>query len=120
LAEVTRISIDDMRRHIEELMAPHQLDIVVVWIKRPDRARVLHDLDGSVIELQIAPIKSAVTYATALHEIGHIEGRYQNSRRVMVRERWAWAWARSAALVWTPAMERHATASLAWYAARDS
>jgi hypothetical protein len=36
----------------------------------------------------------------------------------MARERWAWDWPRKNALIWTDAMERHAAASLAWYAAR--
>ena len=46
-----------------------------------------------------------LSYATAMHEIGHILGRYQNSRRVMVRESWAWVWARRNALMWTPATQ---------------
>jgi hypothetical protein len=59
---------------------------------------------------------SSLSYATALHEIGHWKGRYQRSRNVIVRERWAWQWARKNALIWTRAMERDATMSL--YAAR--
>lgn len=35
----------------------------------------------------------------------------------MVREQRAWEWARRNAIVWTPAMERCAIESLAWYAA---
>jgi hypothetical protein len=116
-------SLDDMRRHVDELLAPHSrpdLDyaIQIRWDRRVGRARVLRDLDDAVCEIQLAPIRSTVSYATALHEIGHIKGRYQRSRSVMVRERWAWEWARQNALCWTPAMERSATASLAWYAAR--
>jgi hypothetical protein len=30
----------------------------------------------------------------------------------MVRERWAWQWAQRNALRWTPAMAKHAAASL--------
>ena len=67
-------------------------------------------------EIVVAPIKSIVTYAVALHEIGHTIGRYQESRRCMVRERWAWDWAKHNAIVWTPRMERLAAVSLQWYA----
>jgi hypothetical protein len=107
-----------MRRHVEELLTllEHD-DIRIAWIKRPTRARVLC-FSGDVFELQLPPVRSAISYATALHEIGHVLGQHQNSRRVMVRERWAWQWARSLALVWTPAMERHATKSLDGYARR--
>jgi hypothetical protein len=51
---------------------------------------------------------SAISYATALHEIGHDRGRHQSSCDQMVRERWAWEWARRNALDWTPAMGHHA------------
>jgi hypothetical protein len=78
-----------------------------------------NDEHGSVIEVQIPSIRSTITYATALYEIGHILGRYQKSRSIMVRERWAWEWARSAGRVWTPAMERCATKSPAWYVKRN-
>ena len=108
------VSVEAMRNHIEQLLAPYR----IVWLKRAGRARVLRDDDGTVIEVQIPPVRSAITFATALHEIGHILGQYQNSRSVMVRERWAWKWARTNALVWTPAMERHAIDSLKWYEPR--
>jgi hypothetical protein len=51
----------------------------------------------------------------ALHEIGHICGRYQKSAKVMTRERWAWDWARRSAHEWTQDMEQEAQASLEWY-----
>ena len=59
---------------------------------------------GVADEVQIPPIRSDVTYAVALHEIGHNLGRHQNSRRSIVREVWAWRWARTNALIWTPRM----------------
>src|SRR5258708_39773715 len=65
-----------------------------------------------------APIKSGISYATALHEVGHILGRHQHSNSTMVRERWAWHWARVNALIWTPAMEQSARKALEWYAPR--
>jgi hypothetical protein len=56
------------------------------------------------------------TYSVALHEIGHILGRYQQSSCSMVRERWAWQWAKRNALIWTPRMALLAADSLQWYA----
>jgi hypothetical protein len=53
-----------------------------------------------------------------LHEIGHIKGRHQRSPDTLVRERWAWRWAKENALIWTPAMEKNCSVSLAWYEAR--
>jgi hypothetical protein len=84
-----------------------------------DKARVIRDLDGTVCEIWLAPIRSSISYATALHEFGHILGRHQKSRNELVRERWAWEWARRSALYWTPAMERHASKALAWCASRQ-
>jgi len=103
-------SIDDMRKHIEALAAEH--DIAVYWIRRTGDAFAIREADGAANEVQTPPIKSAITYATALHEIGHILGRYQNSRRAVVREAWAWRWAQANALAWTPAMERFRRESL--------
>jgi hypothetical protein len=59
-------------------------------------------------EIWIRPVTSPRSYATALHEIGHILGRHQLSGVALTRERWAWDWARRNALQWTPAMERQA------------
>jgi antirestriction protein ArdC len=56
----------------------------------------------------IPQIRSPISYSTALHEIGHILGKHQRRRDSMLRERAAWQWAKSNALMWTPAMERHA------------
>ena len=68
-----------------------------------------------VREIWIRPIRSPLAYATALHEIGHILGRYQMRFSGMVSERWAWQWARRNALQWTPAMEQHAERCLKSY-----
>jgi hypothetical protein len=91
-----------------------QREILVQWVKRPSKAYALREVD----EIGIAPIKSSVSYATALHEVGHILGRHQLSKHVLVRERWAWVFARTNALCWTPAMERCATRSFSWYGRR--
>lgn len=48
--------------------------------------------------MHIRPVRSAITYAIALHEIGHILGR--NAKSVLEREGNAWAWAIENALHW--------------------
>ncbi len=107
-----RPTIIEMRQHVLQLCEGR--DIVHSWCRRPSQAW------GSVEaeEICIAPVRSAISYATALHEIGHVLGRHQRSFDVMVRERWAWNWARANALIWTPAMEQCARHSLAWYATK--
>jgi hypothetical protein len=95
-----------MTAHVVEICARSRIRIR--WIKGY-RARAL----GEFFEIEIAAIRSAITYGTALHEIGHCLGRYQTSRSVIVVERWAWEWARRNALVWTPGVERSAAKCLA-------
>jgi hypothetical protein len=101
-----------LQRHAQQLCCEHD----IVW--RANLPRVNTFALRVCEEIDTPPIRGAVSYAVVLHEIGHILGRYQDSRHTIVRERWAWAWARRHALMWTPAMERCAVASLAWYAPR--
>jgi hypothetical protein len=105
-------TIAEMRAHVLELCERHEF--IVNWCRRSSQAQALRMAD----EITIAPIRSTLSYATALHELGHLLGRHQDSRRVMVRERWAWRWARQNALIWTPTIERQMRDDLAWYAAR--
>jgi hypothetical protein len=101
------LRVADMRRHVEALCKRHEIEFL--WCRRPMDAWA----DREHATVGIAPIKSRVSYATALHEIGHLRGRYQGSRDSMVRERWAWQWAKANALIWTPRMERDRRKSLA-------
>jgi hypothetical protein len=105
------ISINDMVDHVESLCRSHEIALYYLQ-NRSEKSYALRE----VSEIFVAPIKSAVSYVVALHEIGHVLGRHQESRRCMVRERWAWDWAKRNALVWTPVMEKHADGSLKWYA----
>jgi hypothetical protein len=72
--------------------------------------------------IAIRPVKSAVTYAVALHEIGHVLGKWQ-SRPRLESETGAWLWARENAICWLPRMDatmRKAMDSyLAWARARQ-
>jgi hypothetical protein len=103
------MTVDEMRNHVETLCEYQGINIT--RCARIERARSVREFD----EIWIAPIRSAISYAVALHEIGHILGRHQSSCKVLVRERWAWQWARQNAQMWTPAMEQHASKSMAWY-----
>jgi antirestriction protein ArdC len=103
------LSVESMRQHVIELC--EQWDIVFHWHPDARKAWAIHAFE----EISIPPIRSPITYATALHEIGHIRGHNQRSHKKMVRERGAWRWARANALLWTPAMERSCRDSLAWY-----
>jgi len=53
-------------------------------------------------EIRTPPIRTAISCAVALHELGHMLGRHQRSRRIIVRERRAWTWRGRIALRWTP------------------
>jgi hypothetical protein len=108
----------EMHRHVMALLERYH--IIYSWCRRPKDARaVFYTAAGEEFhEVWIMPIRSAISYATALHEIGHILGRHQRSPDTLVRERWAWRWAKENALIWTPAMEKHCSVSLAWYEAR--
>ena len=99
----------ELKAHCDRLCAEHE----ITWLpgRLPLALRVTR-------EILTPPIRGPVSYAWVLHEIGHILGRYQNSRRCMVRETWAWTWARHHTLCWTPAMERSRQAGLDWYRAR--
>lgn len=103
-------TILQMRQHIERLTSTHEINVIP--IRGLHSAHAIRERDGGSDEIAIAPVRSEISYAIALHEIGHIRGRYQDSRRSMTRERWAWQWARENALVWTARMERDARYSL--------
>ena len=65
--------------------------------------------------VRLPEIKSAVTYAVALHELGHIIG-HQSGLRID-REAQAWRWAEANAIEWTETMMRKAAKCIASYLA---
>lgn len=64
-------------------------------------------------KVRIPEVKSAITYALALHELGHVIGR-QSGRR-LDQDVQAWEWARRAALEWRKPMKRYAAKCIASY-----
>ena len=72
--------------------------------------------------IKIRPVKTAITYAVALHEIGHILGPRQSGTR-LDQEVGAWEWAEKHAIEWTAAMSAKRAKCLQSYlnkAARSS
>ncbi len=67
--------------------------------------------------VKIRPVKSEITYAVALHEIGHILGKRQSGTR-LDREVGAWEWAIEHAIRWTLPMSRKMKGCLQSYMAK--
>lgn len=105
-------SVAKMREHVTTFVEAREIE--VSYCGRPIRAFSVLE----AWEITISPIKSEVSYATALHELGHLLGRFQKSASVMVREQWAWRWAERNALLWTPRMAKHRDESMQWYLPR--
>jgi hypothetical protein len=79
---MTKPKIFAMHEHVIAMC--RDKDITVSWCDRPTQAIAMRECD----EIRIPRIKSPMSYATALHEIGHLCGRYQQSKTTLVRERW--------------------------------
>ena len=77
------IPVTDMIDHVQSLCRSHAIGLF--WCRRPDRS---YSMPRACDEITVAPIKSVVSYAVALH----ILGRHQESRQCIVREYWAWDW----------------------------
>jgi uncharacterized protein YjaZ len=82
--------------HIAKLCREHEIDLDF-----QSRGGVAYR--GS-LHIQIAPVRSDITYAVALHELGHIVGPMQDGHR-LEREAGAWIWARNNACEWTARMD---------------
>jgi hypothetical protein len=104
------IKVSQMREHVERIISDH--GIVFQPTKYIRQSRCLPWSGGARPVVQFPPVRSHLTYATALHELGHVLGWGVNYPDDLVRERDAWFWARLDAIVWTTAMERFAAACL--------
>src|SRR5262249_4212161 len=111
MSKSTAVTIKDLSRHVLELCKKHGI-VIYAWCRRPSHC---HALIGRK-EIRIMPIESRLSYASALHEIGHLREEHQCSDSTILREYWAWEWARANALLWTPAMENNARKAMEWYA----
>ena len=81
------IGVEDMRRHVAQLTSgfPPDADVRISRVRELHQAKMLKDDYGNVLELWLPPVRSEVSYAVALHEIGHIKGRDQKSLDVLVQ-----------------------------------
>jgi hypothetical protein len=62
---------------------------------------------GPIRKIEIKEIKSNVTYAYALHELGHLLGtRQSKANSELEQEAAAWKYAREHAIEWTNGMEK--------------
>jgi hypothetical protein len=110
----------EMQSHVERIIEAAERrgqpgDLAVYFdVENRDEAYVLREVG----EAHLPVIRRERDYATALHELGHLFGRYQRGK-TLTRERWAWAWARRTALIWTSEMEDEAAQRLAWYASNS-
>jgi hypothetical protein len=105
------VSVADMAQHVDDLCPKTGIRFFVKRWHRPCQSWCC----SKTRLVRAAPIKSDISYAAALHEIGHLEGRHQQSRHEIVCERWAWEWARRNAIIWTPRMERLSREAVASY-----
>ncbi|MEN3974457.1 hypothetical protein [Emcibacter sp. SYSU 3D8] len=97
---------EDMRQHVAAICRDE--NIRVLPHSRGGRASRTHRI------IAIRPVKSAITYAVALHELGHVLGPWQSQPRLYA-EAGAWKWAREVAGIWTPTMDVKMSRSLHSY-----
>jgi hypothetical protein len=107
------LNMVDYAEHVAGLLAAHG---IVVTERRGARGRAY----ARDRRIRIAPVRGPVSYAIALHEIGHVVAPMASGRqhRRIDKEVRAWRWAMSAAVEWTERMDRTMQRSLAGYVAR--
>ena len=78
------MTLDAMRAHIDRLIANLRVtrfhfadDLDIRWIDDREEAMAITDADP--VEIHLPNIRSTLDYATCLHELGHVNGRYQGS-----------------------------------------
>jgi hypothetical protein len=86
------MNIETLAAHIEELAVQHS--ITIIYKKNAGRSW------KKTREICISPVKTAISYAVALHEIGHIVDDTRFGTLSIDREAGAWAWAKENAMEW--------------------
>jgi len=104
---MARLSVAQMRAHILQLSTGR--NIRIEWRRDRDGAWAARSLNL----ISIPRIRSAINYAVALHEIGHLLGPGQRASRMRC-ERGAWRWAKTNAIAWLASMNKTERRSLAW------
>jgi hypothetical protein len=93
--------------HINQLLLVHSIN--VTW-RRGTSGRAWKKSR----KVRLSPIATGISYAVALHEIGHIVGKQPKLR--LDREIAAWEWAKENAQEWTEVMENKMNRCLGSYA----
>lgn len=89
-----------LSEHITSLGAQHG---IVVQEKQGTSGRAFE----RTRMIRITPVKGVVSYAIALHELGHLiaDGASGRKHKRLDKEMRAWQWARANGLVWTDRMD---------------
>lgn len=96
MSNKNKMTAREMADHIEQIAAENG---IVIFYKEGLKARAWRKLR----RIRIRPVKTASTYAVALHEIGHVLGRRQSQTRLYA-EIGAWEWAKNNAGFWSSVM----------------
>lgn len=94
-----KATVRQMAEHVDALLARH--GIVVEWREAGAKGTAY----PTKRLVKISPVKTAISYAVALHEIGHVQTWKRRHSR-LASEIAAWGWARENALCWTAVMNR--------------
>lgn len=104
------LPLPKMRLHVFDLCSDNHIDIQFVKYHQPVEAYI----DCRLI--CILPIKSTISYVSALHEIGHIlDTRSTSAVDCLSKEAYAWLWAEENAVVWNATAKRQRDTCLALY-----
>lgn len=94
----------EMALHVQELCAKNHITVMYQSLE-DEIPRYFAQPQRKLI--QIRPTKNTGFYVSALHEIGHIVGKFQSEGYPLLkRELYAWIYAMENALVWTETAER--------------
>jgi len=94
----------EMALHVQELCAKNHITVMYQSLE-DEIPRYFAQPQRKLI--QIRPTKNTGYYVSALHEIGHILGKFQSEGYPLIkRELYAWIYAMENALVWTETAER--------------
>lgn len=88
----------DYSTHIQSIAQTHNVSVEIASPGYDGRAW------RKKKKVKIAEVKTAVTYALALHELGHVLGKQSGNR--LHKEWQAWEWAMANAVCWTEPMAR--------------
>jgi hypothetical protein len=96
--------------HVRQLAREHGITIE----EKGGYAGRAYDRDRRI---KITPVRGAVSYAMALHELGHLiaDGASGRKNQRLVKEMRAWQWARKHAAIWSDRMDATMQTSLRSY-----